>query len=74
MAMTANDSTFRLDPAASNGACHCCQVAGETSRGEPDRHDRDLVTYDLTPTRVSGRYSEHALQSVEEREMALGGM
>jgi nitroimidazol reductase NimA-like FMN-containing flavoprotein (pyridoxamine 5'-phosphate oxidase superfamily) len=47
---------------------------GETPRGEPDRHDRGMVVYCLTPTRVSGRHSEHAPQSIEEREIAFGGM
>lgn len=47
---------------------------GETPRGEPLRHAEGMVIYCLTPTRVSGRHSEHALDSIEEREIAFGGM
>lgn len=47
---------------------------GETPRGEPQRSARGMVIYRLTPTRVSGRHSEHATASVEEPELAFGGM
>lgn len=47
---------------------------GETPRGEPARHERGIVLYRLTPTRMSGRHSENAPESVEEREIAFGGM
>lgn len=47
---------------------------GETSRGEPQRHDRDVALYRLDVRRVSGRYSDAAPPSPEEREIAFGGM
>ncbi|MFA5860148.1 MAG: pyridoxamine 5'-phosphate oxidase family protein [Candidatus Thermoplasmatota archaeon] len=47
---------------------------GESPQGEPDRHDRGMMLYRLTPTRVSGRHSEHAPESIEEREIAFSGM
>lgn len=47
---------------------------GETSLGEPERHDRDVALYRLRARRTTGRYSDAAPQSPEEREIAFGGM
>lgn len=47
---------------------------GETPRGDPARPSEGVVLYKLTPTRVTGRHSEPAAPSVEEREIAFGGM
>ena len=47
---------------------------GEGPRGEPQRHARDVVLYKLHARRVSGRYSNAAPESPEERELAFGGM
>lgn len=47
---------------------------GETSRGEPRRRESDVTVYRLRPQRITGRYSENAPVSREEREIAFGGM
>lgn len=49
-------------------------IAGKSELGEPARSDADLVVCRLKPARMSGRYSESAPESPEEREIALGGM
>lgn len=47
---------------------------GESDLGEPNRTGAGAATYRLTPTRVSGRHSEHAPEALEERGMVFGGM
>lgn len=47
---------------------------GETPRGEPRRSAKDVALYRLRARRVSGRYSDAAPESAEEREIAFGGM
>ncbi len=47
---------------------------GESADGEPARPASGVVVHRLAPQRVSGRYSENAPMSAEEREIAFGGM
>lgn len=47
---------------------------GTSEFGEPARLEEGVVVCRLTASRVTGRYSESAPMSVEEREIALGGM
>lgn len=47
---------------------------GETVHGEPLRRGHDIILYKLRVRRTSGRHSDAAPISAEEREIAYGGM